>query len=66
MAENRVNGSAQQEMDENEQIAVRKEKLAAMRQEGNDPFLITTYDVTDYAKDITESFSDDAPQKPYR
>ncbi|MBQ4240922.1 MAG: lysine--tRNA ligase, partial [Oscillospiraceae bacterium] len=63
MAENRVNGSAQQEMDENEQIAVRKEKLAAMRQEGNDPFLITTYDVTDYAKDITESFSDDAPQK---
>ncbi len=63
MAENRVNGSAQQEMDENEQIAVRKEKLAAMRQEGNDPFLITTYDVTDYAKDITDSFSDDAPQK---
>ncbi len=63
MAENRVNGSAQQEMDENEQIAVRKEKLAAMREEGNDPFLITTYDVTDYAKDITDSFSDDAPQK---
>ena len=64
MAENRVNGSAQpKEMDENEQIAIRREKLAAMREEGNDPFLITTYDVKDYAKDITESFSDDAPEK---
>ena len=63
MAENRINGSAQpQEMDENEQMAIRKEKLAAMRQEGNDPFLVTTYDVKDYAKDIVSNFSDDAPQ----
>lgn len=63
MAENRVNGPAQQEPDENEQIAIRKDKLAAMRQEGNDPFLITTYDVADYAKEISESFSDDAPER---
>ena len=62
MAENRVSGPAQQELDENEQIAIRKEKLAAMRAEGNDPFLITSYDVTDYAKDITGSFSDDGPE----
>ena len=62
MAENRVNGAAPQELDENEQIAIRKEKLAAMRQEGNDPFLITTYDAKDYAKDILANFSDDAPQ----
>ena len=63
MAENRVNGPAQQEPDENEQIAIRKDKLAAMRQEGNDPFLITTYDVADYAKEISESFSDGAPER---
>ncbi|MBR5065625.1 MAG: lysine--tRNA ligase [Oscillospiraceae bacterium] len=63
MAENRVNGSVQpQEPDENEQIAIRREKLSAMREEGNDPFLVTTYDVTDYAKDIVGSFSDDDPQ----
>ncbi|MBQ3411834.1 MAG: lysine--tRNA ligase [Oscillospiraceae bacterium] len=62
MAENRVNGAAPQELDENEQIAIRKEKLAAMRQEGNDPFLITTYDAKDCAKDILANFSDDAPQ----
>ncbi|MBP0969755.1 MAG: lysine--tRNA ligase, partial [Oscillospiraceae bacterium] len=62
MAENRVSGPAQQELDENEQIAIRKEKLAAMRAEGNDPFLITSYDVTDYAKDIIGSFSDDGPE----
>ena len=34
-----------------------------MRQEGNDPFLITTYDVADYAKEISESFSDGAPER---
>ncbi|MBR5070732.1 MAG: lysine--tRNA ligase, partial [Oscillospiraceae bacterium] len=63
MAENRVNGSAQpQEMDENEQIAVRRDKLAAMREEGNDPFLVTTYDVRDKARDIVENFSDGAPE----
>ncbi|MBR4828031.1 MAG: lysine--tRNA ligase, partial [Oscillospiraceae bacterium] len=63
MAENRLNGSAQPlEPDENEQIAIRREKLSAMREEGNDPFLVTTYDVTDYAKDIVGSFSDDDPQ----
>ena len=62
MAENRVNGASAQELEENEQIAIRKEKLAAMRQEGNDPFLITTYDAKDCAKDILANFSDDAPQ----
>ena len=63
MAENRVNGTVQpQEPDENEQIAIRREKLSAMREEGNDPFLVTTYDVTDHAKDIVADFSDDAPE----
>ena len=63
MAENRVNGSVQpQEPDENEQIAIRRDKLSAMREEGNDPFLVTTYDVTDHAKDIVADFSDDAPE----
>ncbi|MBP0986164.1 MAG: lysine--tRNA ligase [Oscillospiraceae bacterium] len=43
-------------------MAIRREKLSAMREEGNDPFLVTTYDVTDHAKDIVADFSDDAPE----
>ena len=62
MAENYLTNAASQEADENEQIAIRKEKLAAMRQEGQDPFLNTTYDVKNYAADIIEEFDDDAPE----
>ena len=48
---------------ESEQIAIRKEKLAAMREEGRDPFLTTTYDIKDYAKDIKENFRDDSEEQ---
>ncbi len=37
-------------------IRVRREKLAAMQSEGNDPYTITKYDVDAYSADIVENF----------
>lgn len=52
MAEN-VAASAQ---DYGELIRVRREKLAALQSEGNDPFQITKYDVTHHSTEIKEQF----------
>ena len=38
--------------DYGELIRVRREKLAALQAEGNDPFEITKYDVTHHSTDI--------------
>lgn len=37
-------------------IRVRREKLAALQNEGNDPYTITKYDVDAYSADIVENF----------
>ena len=42
--------------DYGELIRVRREKLAALQAEGNDPFEITKYDVTHHSAEIKESF----------
>ena len=42
-----------------ELLQVRRDKLEALQNSGNDPFEITIYDRTDCAKDIVESFKDD-------
>lgn len=39
-----------------EQVRVRREKLAALQQEGNDPFRITKYDVTHHSAEISAQF----------
>ena len=44
---------------ESEQIAIRREKLAAMRADGSDPFRITSYDIRDYAVPVKEAFADE-------
>ncbi len=44
---------------ESEQIAIRKEKLAAMQAEGRDPYRVTTYDIRDYAEQIKAAFVDE-------
>jgi len=63
MAEEKNRGAGQtQEISDSEQIAIRKAKLAAMREEGFDPFSITTYDIEDYAEDIKSSFVDEGEQ----
>ena len=39
-----------------EQIRIRREKLANLQNEGNDPFLITKYDVTNHSAQIKADF----------
>jgi lysyl-tRNA synthetase class 2 len=41
-----------------EVLAVRREKLDKLQSEGKNPYEITKYDVTDYAKAINEKFED--------
>ncbi len=48
----------QPEIDENELIRVRREKLAALREAGHDPFLMTKFDVTAYSAAIKEAFEE--------
>lgn len=40
----------------NEILQLRREKLEQLQQDGQNPFEITRYDVTNYSKDITENF----------
>ncbi len=42
-----------------EQEQIRREKLAALQEAGQDPFVITHYDVTHYSQDIIGNFVDD-------
>ena len=45
-----------QEQDVNQLIKVRREKLANLQAEGNDPFVITKYDVSHHSQDIKDNF----------
>ena len=38
-------------------LQVRRDKLAALQQEGRDPFLITKYDVTHHSTEVVEGFA---------
>ncbi|MCR5802639.1 MAG: lysine--tRNA ligase [Clostridia bacterium] len=49
---------AENEINVNEQIKIRKEKLAAMQAEGKDPFRITKYDVTYHSLDAKNKFEE--------
>ncbi|MBO7451886.1 MAG: lysine--tRNA ligase [Clostridiales bacterium] len=55
MAENE---NAQPQVNVNEQIKIRKEKLATMQAEGKDPFQITKYDVTIHSLDAKNKFEE--------
>ena len=45
-----------QTQDINQLLKVRREKLANLQAEGNDPFQITRFDVTDHTADIKDNF----------
>ncbi len=45
-----------QEQDIGQLLKIRREKLAALQENGKDPFLITKYDVTHHSADIKEQF----------
>ncbi len=44
-------------MELSEQNRIRLEKLRALQEAGKDPYVITTYDVTDYSSDILADFA---------
>jgi lysyl-tRNA synthetase class 2 len=45
-----------QEQDINQLLKVRREKLAELQENGNDPFVITKYDVTNHSAELKEEF----------
>ncbi len=47
-------------------LQIRRDKLQALVDAGKDPFTLTSYPVDAYAKEIRESFSDDAEQRTVR
>ena len=49
------NQNAQQSVGELRQI--RLDKLSALQSEGNDPFVITKYDVTHHSQEIKDNYS---------
>ena len=49
---------AENEINVNEQIKIRREKLLAMQAEGKDPFQITKYDVTYHSLDAKNKFEE--------
>ncbi len=51
--------NTQQNANGGDLLQVRRDKLTALQEQGNDPFEITTYDRNAYAKDIIESFNDE-------
>ncbi|WP_077532623.1 lysine--tRNA ligase [Massiliimalia massiliensis] len=59
MSQNEVeNNVLPTEEEMSEFLKVRREKLAELREKGKDPFQLTTYQVTAYAKDINEQFDE--------
>lgn len=55
MSENNQN-KQNTEQDLNEILKVRRDKLAALKEAGNDPFVVTKYDFDAYASDIKSDF----------
>lgn len=56
MAENETISPELTEQDMNDLIRVRREKLAALCESGNDPFTITKYEVTHHSDEIKRDF----------
>ena len=56
MAQENKNQAPEQDL--NQLLKVRREKLAELQEAGNDPFVITKYDVTHHSFDIKENFDE--------
>ena len=50
--------SAENQPEYGDQVRIRREKLSALREAGQDPFLRTTYPVTAHALDINDRFEE--------
>lgn len=58
MAEEKNNGRQETEQSLSEQSQVRRDKLAALREAGKDPFVLTRYPVNACAAGLKEGFVD--------
>ena len=59
MSENQNNVQNQTKTEDlNELMRVRREKLAALQEAGQDPFTITKYDVTHHSETVKENFDE--------
>ena len=56
MSENNTNINAADEKDLNEVLKIRREKLANLRSEGEDPFIVTKFDRTNLISDILDNY----------
>ena len=65
MAENNVINNENTEQDLSEILKVRREKLAALKEQGNDPFVITKFDVTHKA-DLIKADYENYEEKPIK
>ena len=57
MAEN-ITNAPEKEVDLNELMKVRREKLAALQEAGSDPFTITKYDVTHHGEEVKANYDE--------
>ena len=60
MAEQEIVKEQQTEKELSELLQIRRDKLTALVEAGQNPFEITSYPVSDYAKDLLENFVDPA------
>lgn len=58
MSENNGQNTAAEERELNEVLKVRREKLSALRCEGEDPFTITKFERTNHISDIRDNYAD--------
>ena len=58
MGEAQNQNQNKQTQDLNQLLKVRREKLAALQENGKDPFQLTKYDVTHHSKEIKDHFED--------
>ncbi len=65
MAENNIQATENQQQDLNEILKVRREKLALLQEQGNDPFVITKFDFTGYAENIKAEYVE-GEEKSYK
>lgn len=56
MSEKQQNNKIQPEQDINEILKIRREKLAELRGNGEDPYTVTTFDQTHHTAEIAENF----------
>ena len=52
------NAQAPQTQDVNQLLKIRREKLAELQENGKDPFIITTYDVTHHSQEVKDHFDE--------